>query len=87
MKDAITSGTAYQIHSLKKIDTKWLNDKTEQVNKARKPTRTNNITKTNNLVNATSIPLGKHLGLKSLKWGQKKGAWSKRRVEGDMKLL
>lgn len=41
MKDAITSGTAYQIHSLKKIDTKYLNEKTEQVNKARKPTRTN----------------------------------------------
>ena len=51
----ITSRAAHQIYSFKKIGTRGINEITKQVNEATKHTRTNNIAKTNNLVNATSM--------------------------------
>lgn len=86
MKELMISGAAYWIYPFKKFDTRRLNEKIKELDEAVKQIRTNNITKTNSLLNVVSML--KELGLKSPKRVQENDdPWYKRRIEGDIKLL
>ena len=65
MKELMISGAAYWIYPFKKFDTRRLNEKIKELDEAVKQIRTNNITKTNSLLNVVSML--KELGLKSPK--------------------
>ena len=65
VKELMISGAAYWIYPFKKFDTRRLNEKIKELDEAVKQIRTNNITKTNSLLNVFSML--KELGLKSPK--------------------
>ena len=67
MKEIMISGAAYWVCSFRKFNTGRLNEKRKEVNEAIKQIRTNNITKTNSLLNVVSMWKDKQLGLKSPK--------------------
>ena len=80
------SRAAYWIYPFKKFDTRRLNEKIKELDEAVKQIRTNNITKTNSLLNVVSM--WKELEIKSPKRGQENDdPRYKRRIEGDIKLL
>ena len=73
--------------SFKQVDMNTLNRTTVKVNRGIELIETKNITQTNNLVKAAGVWVADQLGLKKYEGGKKKDAWSKRRIEEDIKQL